>query len=340
MAAQKKEAVKSIQLTVFGARGSSPVAGRDYIEFGGNTTCVRVESPCLPPDMALSIDSGSGYRPFCGTLLGEGIMKIGLLQTHYHWDHIQGFPFGPHAFIPGCHTQVWGPKDLRDKSEGPEESFARQMAAPNFPYPFDKVRHQLQFKALEYNGTQVLVWHPKGGVQLVKLHQFVEMDVEDGQMRFNANAFGDKGTYALNECLVIKWYKAIHPDKTVSYRFEERSTGRKLVFLTDHEVSPAWSTELLAHLKGANLLLQDAQFKHADYLAKYVEWGHGTPEYAAQTAMKAGVGRLGLVHHDPAAKDSDIQQRVIEARSEFLRCRRGDLSETVFAAKDFQTIVV
>ncbi|MFH1099226.1 MAG: MBL fold metallo-hydrolase [Candidatus Uhrbacteria bacterium] len=326
-----------MQVTTFGTRGSTPVAGEQYAEFGGNTTCLRVHSACLPEGVALIVDAGSGYRSCTGALLKEGIRRIGLLHTHYHWDHVQGLPFGAHTYVPGCTTMIWGPKE---HGVGPLEVYQTQMDEPYFPVNFERVRHQFGFHSLEHIGTQVLVFHPIGGAKLERIHAFRERDVEGGQLVFPKNAFGRPGSYPVAECLVVWMYKTAHPEYTVSFRFEERSTGKVFVFLTDHEVTPGDAVDLRTHLRGADLLIQDAQYGHDEYLRSRVGWGHGTPVYAAETAARAGVRRLGITHHDPTASDADVRKRLEETRMQLVTLGKPDLAETAFACKDYATIEV
>ena len=57
-----------MKITMYGTRGSSPVADENKRRFGGNTTCVAVDSNCLPSDMVFNIDGGSGFLPYGGML--------------------------------------------------------------------------------------------------------------------------------------------------------------------------------------------------------------------------------------------------------------------------------
>ncbi|HPJ95770.1 MAG TPA: MBL fold metallo-hydrolase, partial [Syntrophales bacterium] len=74
----------------WGARGSIPVSGREYLRYGGDTTCVEVRSK--NGDIII-IDAGSGIRRLGHRLMGEHNQEITLILTHAHWDHVMGFPF-------------------------------------------------------------------------------------------------------------------------------------------------------------------------------------------------------------------------------------------------------
>ncbi len=111
--------------------------------FGGNTPCVEVRTAAN--DLVI-IDAGSGLR-----LLGEELMKAEFAQgsgfahvlfSHYHWDHLQGFPFFAPAFVPGNRFEVWSADGLT------EEMLTKQQSAPNFPVPFAGMGATFEFHVL------------------------------------------------------------------------------------------------------------------------------------------------------------------------------------------------
>lgn len=88
--------------------------------YGGNTSCFEIQAIDSP---LCVVDAGSGLR-----LLGESLLKkffrgeslnplsdgerakkeLNLFLTHYHWDHIQGFPFFPPAFMKDVQIKFYG----------------------------------------------------------------------------------------------------------------------------------------------------------------------------------------------------------------------------------------
>lgn len=73
------------RLEILGARGSMPVTGKEYMEYGGATSCYRVRVD----DEEIYLDAGSGIlksKPDPNT-------HITILLTHMHLDHIIGLPF-------------------------------------------------------------------------------------------------------------------------------------------------------------------------------------------------------------------------------------------------------
>lgn len=318
-----------MKVTTYGTRGSTPIARPDATRYGGNTTCLRVKSDCLPPGVALVVDTGSGYLPLSHQLLKEKIMSVAVVFTHYHHDHTQGMLLAPHTFIPAAKVAVWGPTE---HGEGPQEILQAIMRAPHFPVDFAKVAHRFKCHNLEHIGTQVLVIHPVGGFTLMKVDRFERAVAEKKQLPLQG------GKFPVEECLVVRMYKTTHPEYTVSYRFEERPTGRVFVFLTDHENTDGYPLELKNHIRGAHLLIQDGQYSQKKYQEQTAGYGHGTPEYCARTAGICDVERLGITHHDPMASDEEVDARVSEARV-FAReygVELGKVGEFIFGCADYQ----
>lgn len=123
------------------------------------------------------------------------------------------------------------------------------------------------------------------------------------------------GTFVarIQECLIITWTQTNHSETTLSYRFEEMSTGKVFVFVTDHERFPGEiPTAFCEHLRGADLLVIDTQFAGSAYERSHIGWGHGTPAHSIQCAEIGDIPRIGFTHHDPLSSDSDIDTIVKE----------------------------
>lgn len=122
-----------MELTIWGSRGSVPVTGPNFVRHGGATTCLSIRTGGegdTPPLVA--IDFGSGAVEF-----GRRFPRVGsllALQTHLHWDHIQGFPFFAPIFVPDNHLQmVSAERDGRTL----EDVLRAQMKVPTFPVTLD-----------------------------------------------------------------------------------------------------------------------------------------------------------------------------------------------------------
>src|SRR5262245_50262924 len=94
----------------WGTRGSIATPGGATLRYGGNTSCVEVNSDA--GDIIL-IDAGTGAHALGRSLMERGRAQRGhILISHTHWDHIQGLPFFAPLFAPGADWRIYGPRSL------------------------------------------------------------------------------------------------------------------------------------------------------------------------------------------------------------------------------------
>ncbi len=80
-----------MRINLCGTRGSTPAPGREFVRYGGHTSCLAI----TPDDAAapeLLLDAGTGIREVTRLLAGRPFHG-GIAVTHLHWDHVQGLPF-------------------------------------------------------------------------------------------------------------------------------------------------------------------------------------------------------------------------------------------------------
>lgn len=88
---------KSI-IKFYGTRGSIPISDPNSTEFGGNTTCISITNNV--DKRIIIFDAGTGIRKLGKEIeqSNENGKDIYLVFSHFHWDHIQGFPFFKPAY--------------------------------------------------------------------------------------------------------------------------------------------------------------------------------------------------------------------------------------------------
>jgi len=129
-------------LKFWGTRGSSPVSGAQYKQFGGNTSCLEVR---YGSSLAI-IDAGTGILQLGNQLLREEIRDIQLFFSHLHWDHVIGFPFFKPLYHPDTKITLWTP---RGKGRAPKQLFEQLFAEEFFPVSFDRLQAKLDFRTIE-----------------------------------------------------------------------------------------------------------------------------------------------------------------------------------------------
>lgn len=128
-----------MKIACWGARGSIPVSGREFVVHGGDTTCLEIQAGS---GETLIVDCGSGIRRLGNKLVREGVRELNIVFTHAHWDHVSGLPFFKPIYKPGTRIALHGcpfaQKSVRN-------IFAKTMEAPYFPVNFDDVKAELSF---------------------------------------------------------------------------------------------------------------------------------------------------------------------------------------------------
>src|SRR5919204_821165 len=112
-----------MRIRFWGTRGSLPKPGRSTLRYGGNTSCVQVETD---DGTLIVLDCGTGAHELGQSLLATpaGGVRGHLLITHTHWDHIQGFPFFAPLFDSASEWDIYAPGGHGKQLE---ETLAGQM---------------------------------------------------------------------------------------------------------------------------------------------------------------------------------------------------------------------
>ena len=137
-----------VKLKFYGARGSIPVCDPGFQQFGGNTTCFQITF--VDTNRIAIIDAGTGLRN-----LGRDLRAIGHQQdqvviafTHFHWDHIQGFPFFRPAYDPEQRIRILTVG--RGQTIGNlREIFEVPLQSQYFPVQLEQMGAQFEFLKVE-----------------------------------------------------------------------------------------------------------------------------------------------------------------------------------------------
>lgn len=130
-----------VHIRCWGARGSIPVSGPEYIKYGGDTACIEIRT--ARNGRVIVVDAGSGLRALSNQLLREEHRDYIFLFTHAHWDHILGFPFFKPLYRPEVTIRLFGCPIAQGNMRS---LLARTMSAPYFPVPFDEVRAKIVYE--------------------------------------------------------------------------------------------------------------------------------------------------------------------------------------------------
>lgn len=124
----------------WGARGSIPVSGKDFLKYGGDTTCMEIRSS---NNEIIIVDAGTGIRNLGNKLINENNSSYHMLFTHAHWDHLMGFPFFKPIFLSKTKLNI-----IRCPHPGKyaEEMMKRVMSPPNFPIKYTDIKASITYE--------------------------------------------------------------------------------------------------------------------------------------------------------------------------------------------------
>jgi phosphoribosyl 1,2-cyclic phosphodiesterase len=209
-----------MKLKFYGTRGSTPVCEAGFQQFGGNTTCFQITFP--DTNRIVIIDAGTGLRN-----LGRDMRAIGHRQellviafTHFHWDHLQGFPFFAPAYNPRQKITILTMG--QNQSVGNlREIFEVPLQSQYFPVQLDQMGAQFEF-----------------------------LKVEDASKHFPAGVD--------NVETKVTSQRHNHPGGAYGFRIERN--GKVLVICTDVEHGEEIDPRVVELSRDADLLVHDAQY--------------------------------------------------------------------------------
>jgi len=142
----------SLQLKIWGCRGSIPTPGESTVRFGGNTSCVEVRTA---DGGLLILDGGTGLRQLGAQL--ERHSPLHLLVTHLHLDHVEGLRFFAPFWDADCELHIWGPPTPLHSLE---ERITRAFSPPLFPIeladtPANATFHDVPEEPWELEGVRI-----------------------------------------------------------------------------------------------------------------------------------------------------------------------------------------
>lgn len=276
-----------------GVRGSYPIAHKDYLKYGGNTSCVEVNVG----GHLIILDAGTGLIDLGNELMKEHIasgtnpydrkpVKATLLLSHIHQDHIQGFTFFRPSHIATTKLSVFGATDY---NETLADELAQLLFTKSFPLDLGDIAASLNI--FDLGETEYILLN--GDEAKIKR---IETDEE---------------LIPKNNEVIISCYKSYaHPqDGVMVYKIAYKD--KSLVYASDKESYLGGDKKLSIFARNCDLLIHDAQYTTEDYLNSYAPkqgYGHSTFDMALEAQKQSGAKKLVFSHFDPDYNDEKLDE--------------------------------
>jgi ribonuclease BN (tRNA processing enzyme) len=129
----------SLRLFIGGMRGSRPVTGAAFEEFGGDTTSLLLIGS---HGERIVLDAGTGMSAVARQLAEAGPGEVTALFSHYHLDHTVGLTMNPLFYQSGWSFRLLGPT-FADGSV--RDAVTRLLAPPYWPLPVERMSARVEF---------------------------------------------------------------------------------------------------------------------------------------------------------------------------------------------------
>lgn len=273
-----------MQIVLGGLRGSWPIAARNVMKYGGETTSVLVEGE---GGERILLDLGTGARALGDRLAAQPHRELLVLLTHYHLDHVIGLPsFAPiydGSFRIEFAAPMRGGRSIR-------EVMPRLLEDPFWPLQMDALHADISFRTLR--GHQAHGPLRRGGLDL----RWTDVAHPAGctAYRLDEPSTGAAFVFATD----VEWDTA--------------TPAMQEAFL-----------RLCREPAPPSLLIFDGHFTPREYENGYRGWGHSTWKQAVDIARSVDAQRLLITHHSPSHNDADLARLDAQVRKTWSRAAIG-----------------
>ncbi len=277
-----------------GVRGSYPVANKDFLEYGGNTSCVEVNVG----GHLIILDAGTGLIELGNELMAKYIesgstitertpVKATILLSHIHQDHIIGIPFFKPMHLASTKLHLFGGVAQDEKLE---TELSKLLFTKTFPLDLGDIAAELKIQDL--NETNYIILRHGEDPIVTRVYDFYSSEYREDDV-------------------VISCYKSFaHPQSGV-YVYKISYKGKSLVYASDKESYAGGDKKLIKFARNCNLLIHDSQYTTEDYLSLYTPkqgFGHSTYEMALDAKKQINAEKLVFFHFDPSYDDEKLNE--------------------------------
>jgi phosphoribosyl 1,2-cyclic phosphodiesterase len=256
----------------WGTRGSNPVSGPDYVRFGGNTSCLEVRHK---EDLVI-FDAGTGIRSLSTHFAAKPPKEIHIVLSHFHFDHLSGFPFFDPIYNSSCTIHVWTPIGYEKSSR---EIFSEMLTYALFPVRLEDMKARVLFHDIQ-EGVPFRI----GQIEIHSHYAYHPGATLCFKIRCENQTFG----YVTDSEFLMGYHG--HPLRA-----------------SKEQLAPYSS--YISFFKGCDLMIHEAQYSPEEYRHK-AGWGHSSVSNAALLMKLIDTRHWIITHHDPGHTDNELFKKM------------------------------
>jgi len=268
----------SFKIKFRGVRGSFPVADKDFLKYGGNTSCVEISVG----GKTIIIDAGTGIVNVGNDLMKNYIssavepndrkhIEATIFLSHIHQDHILGLTFFNPIHLKSSDIKIYGPAECGSTLK---YDLSNLVFGKTFPIDLEDVCCKLEINDLPENGQIIL-------------------NSQD------------------EDKITVDFYKSyVHPQNGVMI-FRISYKNKAVIYASDKESFMGGDKKFLNFAKNCDVLIHDSQYTTEDYLNIHSPkqgYGHSTYEMAFDAMRQTDAKNLVFFHYDPSYDDEKLDR--------------------------------
>ena len=277
-----------------GLRGSHPVADKDFLKYGGNTSCVYT----IVDNHRIIFDAGSGIINTGKQIMEERISRqdsspltLTVLLSHLHADHIQGLPFLNYLHNPNTVINIFGPARCDEELKNDLSTFVFNNT---FPLTIDEIKSKVNIHAVndKNNDFAIVLKKDEQTPLITKLSELKNSDV------------------TIKDTVITTLFSKTHPKNGVLI-YKINYNGKSMVYATDKEGFSGGDKALATFARETDLLIHDSQYTDIDYnsIPNIKQgFGHSSFEMAIVEKEISHAKNLAFFHYDPNYNDLKLDE--------------------------------
>ncbi len=281
------------KVKVWGSRGSFPTPGADFVEYGGNTSCISVDYG----DGLVIFDGGSGLLELGRSMKECGRKRVDILVSHLHMDHCLGLLGFPMFLDPHARIHLYGSPH---QGMGFRESLETLLGPPYWPlglkdFPAHVEVHELTpGESFRLDGT---------GEPLLR-DGFRPDGIEEPAPGEDFRLDGTKKPAPAS--VTVRTLAGNHPNQSLIYRMD--SNDKSVIYTLDCELDEQMKRGLATFAQGGSLLIWDASYMEEE-LPLRRGWGHSSWQEGVAMRRSAGAAKVLMSHFSSGYTDAVLREQ-------------------------------